>query len=239
MEFKIDENLFDSGIIAPKVGTLTLENYKDLKSDDSAPIVNHARNNKYNLITLGVESPVALKNFIYLGTIYEIQANLIDVWNTVKDIPSRFYVRKLNDSDWAPIKELLNLYPPTRYSRDPNVTMEQVVVHKLKILQYLAGQYPDYSLGAFSKDNELIGFHFLKLLEDKVFLQELLVKPNSRVGFVSLQLVKENLDRVKKNTNVNYLTTRVYEDNEISMNFFTKLRFVDCKKKEHYYHMWV
>lgn len=239
MEFKLEENLFDSGIIAPKVGNLILENYRSLQDNDSDRIVHYARSNNYNLVTLAAEELLDLKDFVHFGTIYEVEADFTDVWDCIKDIPERFYIRQINESDWLHIKKLLYTYPPTRYSKDPNVTMEQVVVHKLNILKHLADKYPKYALGAFSSNDELIGFHFLRVLNNIILLQELLVNPGYRIGFVSLQLVKENLKIIRANSDLQRLATRVYEDNKTSINFFTKLKFLQLKKKEHYYHMWV
>ena len=240
MKFKIEDNLFDSGIIAPKVGNLVLEDCKNVHEGDGKLVRDCAREKKYSLITLGIETPVELDGFEHFGIIQEIEAKTDNVWKNVCNIPTKFNVRPIGDSDWEQVKELLYTYPPTRYSKDPNVTFEQVVMHKLSILKHLAKKYPKYAIGAFSKQDELIGFHFLRLTgADFLFLQELLVKPDYRVGFVSLQLVKENLSAVINDIGVKCLATRVYEDNNVSRNFFSKLGFLSLKKKEYYYHMWV
>ena len=240
MKFKIEDNLFDSGIIAPKVGNLVLEDYSDIDREDGSLIANHAKKENYSFIALGTETPVDLEGFVPMGVIHELEAKVSNAWENICNIPDMFNIRPLTGSDWNQVKELMDVYPPNRYSKDSNLKIEQVINHKLAILKHLAKNYPPYALGAFSKQNELLGFHFLRLGDDDImFLQELLVKPNYRVGFVSLQLVKENLNTVMKNTKIKCLATRVYEDNHVSINFFNKLGFVKVRKKEYYYHMWI
>ncbi len=239
MKFKIEGNVFDSGIIAPKVGNLIFEDFSDIKLEDGEEIANVARDSGFKLVTLGAEKPVKLSGFTHMGIIREVEADAENVWERIKNISNIFNVRSLGNNDWNHVKELLKIYPSNRYSNDSNLKPEQVIIHKLAILKHLAEQFPDYSLGLFSKENELMGFHFLRLFPDTVYLQELLVKPNYRVGFASLQLVKNNLELIIKNTKTKKLATRVYEDNNISINFFTKLGFGKLRKKEYYYHMWI
>ena len=146
----------------------------------------------------------------------------------------------MEEKDWSTIKDFLEFYPSTRYSKDPNILTSNFIEHKLRILKLLANSYPDYSIGIFTDDGELIGVHFVKSdSKNSCYLQELLLKPRYRVGFTSLQLVKENLKRFRKNNNTKDLFTRVYDDNSVSINFFTKLGFSNLVKKEHYYHCWL
>ena len=240
MKFKIEENSFDSGVIAPKVGNLTLEDFRNLKKEDEKLISEAAQQNNYNLIVLSSLEPVELNGFSYVGVIHEVEADINQVWKNIENIPSLFKVKELDNSNWNEVKELLDIYPPNRYSKDIKIKKETVLEHKLTILKHLANTYPKYSLGLFSKENKLEGFHFLRITsDDLLFLQELLVKPTYRIGFAPLQLVKDNIKSIKDNTTVTTLATRFYENNLVSMNFFNRLGFTKLRKKEYYYHMWV
>ncbi len=240
MKFKIEENAFDTGVIAPRVGNLLLENYKFLKKDDEKEIVDFAKRNNYNLILLNSNEPIDLSSFLHVGTIYEVEASINDVWKNLENIPVLFKTKELSGADWTQVEELLDIYPPNRYSKDPKLTKEKVLTHKSLILKHLAKNFPKYSLGLFSKESELVGFHFSRAVDsDLLFLQELLVSPKYRVGFASLQLVKDNLKIIMENTSIKSLATRFYNDNSASMSFFTKLGFKKLRKKEYCYHLWL
>ena len=239
MKFEIKENQFDSGIIAPKVGELIIDDLSNIKKEDGREIKSCAKENGFNLVVLSSSSPVNLEEFSHLGVINEIEADINDVWNNLEKIPSMFNVRSLSALDWDEVKELLDIYPPNRYSKDPNLPKKLVEDHKLNILKLLAKNFPQYSLGLFSKENELVGFHFLRLVDSSsIYLQELLVRERYRVGFASLQLVKENIKLIKEDSNAKNLITRVYDDNNTSMSFFSRLGFKKLRKKEFYYHLW-
>ena len=126
-----------------------------------------------------------------------------------------------------------------RYSKDSHLTKETVLYHKQLILKHLAANFPKHSLGLFSKDEELAGFHFSRFNSDLFYLQELLVKPKYRIGFASLQLVRDNVKTILETTQVKSLATRFYDDNLASANFFAKLGFTKLRKKEYCYHMWL
>ncbi len=238
--YRIEKNDFDSGLIATKVGDLILSDCNNLKEEDGIEFANYAHKNNYSLVYLKTTVPVKLKGFTHVGVIKKLTSTADVILDKVSKVQSKFLTRFIEDKDWVSIEELLYNAPPTRYSNDKNLTKEQVVKHKLAIFKHLTKLNPNLALAALSRSNELIGIHFLKLGENNdLVMQEIHVKPAYQIGFVSLQLVKENLNTACNSTKIKSVVTRVYEDNAKSIIFFKHLGFIEEGNKEFYYHLWL
>ena len=237
MEFKIEENSFDSKTLTPKAGNVILRSYN---KEIGLSVLNYARQEGYSFLSLKTPQPLEIEGFNLMGVIQILQNTIDIICSKVRNVEDKFSVRQIAGNDWEQIKELLYIASPTRFSKDPHLFSYQVVTHKLKILQHVAKQFPEYSLGAFSRENELLGFLFLRISEDqKLIFQEILVKPNCRSGFASLQLVKKNIDLAMAHNNFHDVITKIYTDNISSIEFFKKLGFVVTQDKEYHYHSWL
>lgn len=241
MKFRIETNEFDSSTLVPKAGNLVFDNGQEIITEQLIDdIKDNAKKEQYNFLSFKYNKEINLKEPDFVGITYELSANIEDVFYKLKPFTGKFKIRKIVDSDWDQIYKLLNFASNTRFSNDKKLDREKVKNHKTLIFKHLVKNFPDYSLAALGQNNEIVGVHFLRILNSsKVYLQEILIKPEYRIGFVSLQLVKENIDRIYKDKISRDIYTKIYADNSQSLKFFHKIGFTKLLSKEYHYHLWI
>ena len=87
----------------------------------------------------------------------------------------------------------------------------------------------------------MIGAHFAEINElEKIYTPyEIVVHPTYRASFVSVNLLRYNLESFERDTNcVDYkIKTRIYEDNAGSIHMFKRLGFKQTGER-FYYNFW-
>lgn len=129
--------------------------------------------------------------------------------------------------------------PPTRFGNDRRLTRAQVIEHKLALLQEYARREPTLAIVAEVGDGSIGGFQVSRISNDEFDFYELCVAPRYRRGLLATRLLRTNLERLLKlRPQAERIITHIYDDNETSIRFFTRLGFTATGESEHWYHGW-
>jgi len=236
--FRIEPQEFDSGRLAPAVGTLVLERPIAPSPDDEARIVAQARTEGYDLICLALPGPTRLRWFDYVGTLDEYAVDLARALEALRGVPRRVEARPVGPDDWDGVKDLLSYSSATRFSNDLRLPREVVTEHKLDMLRTYATRYPRYSLVAPSPGG-LLGLQWSYHSMSDLVLYEIVVKRSVAAGFVGLALLAENVARISQDVaSLDRVVSWIYEHNKRSITFFSGLGLRWTGRRQCFYHLW-
>ena len=233
--YKIEESLFDNGILAQKVGKLIIPQEDEFFSEKFESTIAKARLIGYNLILFKSKKPNLYLKKYYLDhtkTFFIIKDKL---FSRIGDLKKIHDISISFDNNWDEIENLTAQAPFTRFDMDKNINRAVVIKHKIKLLKDLHNNNPDNCFIIKNKEEKIIGYHFASISNDKLILKDIIIDENYRNGFAAIQLINENLNNKK----IKKVETKIYNSNRNSLNFFKKLGFKDLYLDEHYFHIWL
>ena len=239
MKFHFSTNEFDSRLFAIQVAEVVLN--PELCSDAAIEekIYSQALASHIDLVVIRAASKIHQPRFCQ-------SVGCLETWTALPGstilrlakVPAKFKTRDLHLNDWPAIKGLLEFSSTTRFSADAHLSKESVHFHKLEMLKTHSAKSTNNGCVAVDAENRLIGFH-VGYMKDSVWnLYELLVAPQFRMGFVSLQLVKHLMSSATQASPPIELRTSIYSHNQESKRFFNQLGFVKTGSDVNFYHLW-
>lgn len=237
--FRIDEQPFDSGRLARRVGVVTLTGAEPPEPGLGARIRRRGQEEGFDLLTLKSGGPVDLESFEPRGVLLELTGGVGQMRRRMARFLDRVPVRPIEGGDWPALGSMLAYAAPTRFSRDPRLTPRVVAEHKLAMLRAYAQRYPQHALVVETDEpGERIGGFQVSFVDKGRFVYyEIVVAPALRRGFAAVALLGENVTRYDGPDNAEALT-RIYEDNETSLRLFERLGMVRTGRRDYYYHCW-
>ena len=124
--FKIKENLFDSGLLAPKVGEIfcfeKIINYE-------AEIEKIARKENYNLVCFSSPSTEDLQRFKYKGTLISLEIEIQNFKENIQTLPDKYELKDFLIENWDYIENSIPHLWGSRFSNDENITFKNYQKH--------------------------------------------------------------------------------------------------------------
>jgi ribosomal protein S18 acetylase RimI-like enzyme len=231
--------VFDSGMIAPRVGSIILGESETLREEDVPSLTDAAAEEHFDLVWVQASSRLNTQLLDYRGTLVEMAGRREDVLSRARLADQRYGIRTLqSETDWLDVERLLAFAAATRFSTDAHVSQAQFRQHKLALLKsHVQNRYGEVAL-AYSSGQPL-GYQCTSLEDDSVNLYEIAVDTAFRRGFAGLNLVRYNLDRFAlTHPDAERVVARIYEDNVPSLRFFEHLGLRATGRLLHYYHLW-
>jgi hypothetical protein len=139
------------------------------------------------------------------------------------------------------IQHLLHYSAPTRFSSDIYIGKNKSEKLKIKILNYYISNFGKYFLGYKNKSNEIVGFHNAFITNNNTLnLYEINIMPSYRSGFAPIALISKNINTAKTfMPNIKKISTKIYETNSNSLEFFKKIGLNNQSFVESHYHLWL
>ncbi|MEM7469071.1 MAG: hypothetical protein AAF387_19605 [Pseudomonadota bacterium] len=239
--FVIENNEFDSHLIAPRAGRVSFDEKCDIQGL-GAEILKRARVLDYDFVSLAVRDnhPPLIENFILVGTIVEFVSDRDSLAAQTSRARSRYKLRAMSEDQWPEIERLLQFGGSTRFSNDPNISVAKRLEHKLAMLRRYQSVCPDLFNIAYN-DGTAIGYQASTVTADHgLRFYEIAIAPEYRKGFAALNL----LDAAISSHQHSYggqrqVVTSIYEDNKASLDFFTGLGMQPMEAPTHHYHLWI
>jgi GNAT superfamily N-acetyltransferase len=233
---------FDSGLIAPRVGSITLGDHTTIGDAEVPALVDAAAAESFDLIWIQTSSRLETTLLDYRGTLVELEGLRGHVLARAGLAESRYRVRALeSETDWAEVETLMPFAAATRFSTDPHVPEASFRKHKLAMLKSLVENRHGKIALAYSRGESagLVGYQCTSVDSDRIHLYEIAVDTEFRRGFAGLNLVRYNLDRfILTHPDAERIIVRIYENNIASLRFFEHLGFRPTGQLRHYYHFW-
>lgn len=235
--FQIVESPLDSGVLAERVGVLEADN-----ADPSGPprdLLAAARQSGYRLLLHQSTARRDWPDFWYLGATEEYEGTTQGI-RTVPGWAAHFAIAPLAAGAWNQLEPLLAFATPTRFSRDPQLSLETVRRHKRLNLEARAGTPPVYTVVARSQSGMPLGFQCSYVRQDRFVLYELMIRPQALAGVLATELLLYNLASLRRRQPaVTKVVTTVYRENHAAADFFTRLGLAATGRVLHHYHLWL
>ncbi len=233
---------FDSGMIAPRVGSITLGDDETICDAEVLALTKAAAAENFDLIWMQTSRRLDTNLLDYRGTLVEMEGSREYVLSRARMADQRFHVRTLeSETDWGEVEQLMPFAAPTRFSTDAHVSVATFRQHKLAVLKsHVQNRYGEIALAYSTGERlRLVGYQCTSLEEDSMNLYEIAVDTEYRRGFAGLNLVRYNLDRFGlTHPDAERVVARIYEDNVPSQRFFEHLGLCPTGRLRHYYHFW-
>jgi len=230
--FKIKENLFDSGLLAPKVGEIfcfeKIINYE-------AEIEKIARKENYNLVCFSSPSTEDLQRFKYKGTLISLEIEIQNFKENIQKLPDKYELKDFLIENWDYIENSIPHLWGSRFSNDENITFKNYQKHKLKLIKHYFQNYPSiFKVRETKEGYDAFLFSYLKN-EDLVYYEGFITE-NYRTGLLGTSLLKQTVNEgIKKGAQ--RVKTNVYSDNIRFLKTYKGLGFKETGEK-HFYHLW-
>lgn len=239
--FRIEDQPFDSGRIARKVGVVSLENGTGLPNEAGAAICESGRRSGYDLLTLEAGAPVDLAGFEARGVALTLEGRLDDVAKQLSKLRTVAHVRPIEGRDWPIVEDMLRWAGRTRFTSDPRIPGSVARVHKLAMLREVAETRPGCTLVAAvgAAGAPLAGLQSSYLTDDAAVFYEIMVDPERRSGFVASGLLAEGARRLRQLRPGGPVRARIYLDNTPSIKLFTRVGMSPTGREDHHYHAWL
>lgn len=238
VRFRLERNVFDSGVLAPNVGILRHDDATALLPHDGGEIADAGRRAGYDLITLASSRPMSLDGFVYLGTTEEYATTVADL---DRHLPrsDHFLLEHVDAGGWAAVELLLDHGAPTRFRRDEKLTPDTATRHKMINIKARAARSPEYSVLARSRSGEPLGFQ-CSFVQDRTFVvYELMIGSRAARGVIASELLRENVNALRRHQPaIEAVMALVYTDNTESIAFLTGLGFQATGRLTSHYHLW-
>jgi ribosomal protein S18 acetylase RimI-like enzyme len=233
---------FDSGKIAPRVGSVVLSEGVTISDDAILDLIESAASEEFDLVWIETRSKLETTLLDYRGTIVEFAGDRQEALARARLTTLRYDVRALQcDSDWADVEELMRFAAPTRFNTDPHIAEASFRQHKLSLMKgHVATKHGMVALAYSPGDRKrAVGYHCASLDEQTTTMYEIAVDRDFRGGFAALSLIGYSLEHfVALHPGARRLAARIYEDNPASQRFFRKLGLAPTEQTLHYYHCW-
>ncbi len=233
---------FDSGKLAPRVGSHILPDGETFGDDDARLLIEQAAD-AFDLIWIEASRRLETTLLDDRGTIVELHGDRDTALSKVQLAALRYDVRELeSEADWATLEELMRFAPSSRFASDPHIPQASFRRHKLSLLKvHVQNRGGLVSLAYPPNDPaRAVGYHCTSLDADRnVVFYDLAVDPEFRRGFVALNLIRYNLERfAAAHPDARRLTVRIYDDNTASLRLFANLGLEPTGRRAHGYH-WI
>ena len=234
---------FDSGILAPSVGFLTLSNGESVDDAAARAMSERAADAGFDLVWIESSRPLETALLDDRGTVVELEGERDEALSRLPPESGAHEVRTVESAaDWAVLEELLRFAPSSRFSTDPRVSTQAFRRHKLALLRgHVQNRHGLVSMAYSAADPaRAVGCHCTSIdAEGRVVFYDLAVDPEFRRGFVALALIRYNLQRfAREHPDARRVTVRIYDDNEPSLRLFDTLGLTRTGRVAHYYHCW-
>ncbi len=239
MKIHFSTNEFNSKLFSIRVAEVVLTPEMCVDVEIGEKIYSQALASEIDLVVIRAALRINEPRFCqFVGGLETWTALPASAVSRLAKVPSKFKTRNLQPNDWPAIKGLLEFSSTTRFSADAHLSKESVQFHKLEMLKTHLAKSTNNGCVAVDAENRLIGFH-VGYMKDSVWnLYELLVAPQFRMGFVSLQLVKHLMSSATQASPPLELRTSIYSHNQESKRFFNQLGFVKTGSDVIFYHLW-
>ena len=199
-----------------------------------------AKNEGIKFLTITSISPLIELEKHFQGMLCEYTGNFSEVFNRVSAFPNRFRIEKMEESNFHHVIELAKYRSPNRFSTDTHFNSDNVFWHKISLYKTQFEKFPQLAFIAYTSNNQPIGYHFCTQDKNNITLYDLVVHPQYRIGIVAVDLIGACLKTaIQQNFKTTILTTKIYSDNKLSIEFFTKLGLKKNDKQKYYYHFWL
>ena len=237
--FEINQNDFDSGLLAPKVGVVAFKNQNDVNASAEDVVLAAAHRLDFDLLYWKLPKKFPLRHFYHTGELISFVGSFEEAILKMKRFTNRFHIGEVNASDWSEIEDLLQHSSKTRFSLDPKISTDLAVRHKMKLLKKYAEMHPNFFLKANDEQGRVVGIQLSYPSEDSFNLYEIVIDPAYRTGFLAFALLAENLVRAESlKKQATFLKTKIYAANVNSRRLFQYLGLKADEEVEHWYHYW-
>lgn len=230
--FKIKQNLFDSGLLAPKVGEVfCIGKVKDYELE----IEESARREKYDLVSLTSVTPEEFNRFKYMGSLISLEIDIQNFKNNLEKLPDKYELKDFLEENWRFIENCIPHLWGSRFSRDQNISFENYKKHKLKLIKHYYQNYPTIFKVREIKEG-FDAFLFSYFLREDLIYYEGFITENYRTGLLGASFLKQTVyDGIKRGAK--RVKTNVYKDNIRFLKTYKGLGFKETGEK-HFYHLW-
>jgi hypothetical protein len=198
-------------------------------------------------LTVVAERPIPHLSQYSSGTLYEYEGSFRVVKSLISNFPRRFHIVPITDECWADVLDLSHYRSGNRFSFDSHFNKHAVYEHKVKLYKRQCELFPQLAFIAYANDGQPLGFHIgMNFIggdsanSDSALIQyDLVVKPDYRIGAVAMDLVSACIHGASEAAfSPTRVLTKIYDDNQISSNFFRKIGLNENGKQYNYYHLW-
>jgi len=230
--FEIKENLFDSGLLASKVGEVILPSTFLAVEDDIAKL---ARDENYDLIYLSSNKYLELKKFRHMGTLISLETDIDAFQKKLINLPDKYILKDFSSNKWHLIKKSIPNLWASRFSRDENISSKSYQDHKLKLIKHYYNKFPTIFKIAESR-GELDAFLLSYLSDEDLIYYEGFITPKFRTGLLGASLLKHTVAEGKIR-GAKRVKTKLYSDNIRFLKTYMGLGFKEIERK-YYFHFW-
>jgi RimJ/RimL family protein N-acetyltransferase len=233
--FHLEESRFDSGVLADRVGVLTLPPGTHQVPPAATAA---ARRDGFALVMLAAAHRVEWPGATHLGTTAEF-AGVVGDLHALTPTTARFAIAPITSTGWGELEPLLEHAAPTRFHRDPRLDPAVVRRHKRLCLESRACSPDGYTVVAYDSAGSALGFQCSYVRDGSFVLYEMMIRPHPTRGLIAAEMLAANLQRLRRERpEVSRLTTTIYQDNRASIDFFTRLALSPTGREYHHYHLW-
>lgn len=240
MLFEIKLQPFDSGRLAPRVGSVVLGPNIVLCESNLAELMGQALCENYNLIFIAANDsqPAAQRHFV--GRLVEYEGRFEELLDNTSAANTSYRFRGWEtQADWRGVEELISHSAGTRFFLDPNIDRESAVAHKLAMLKQILATRAANLTFAFSSTGEFTAYICTYLEDDVMFLYEVAVAPEHRRQSLTVAHTNFNLATLAARFGTPQLVrTRVYATNLPSILLCKGLGLRSSGQATNYYHLW-
>jgi hypothetical protein len=237
-QIKIELIEFDCGFLAKKVGKIHFDPKIYHTPNFEIDCIAQIKNENYSFCYITSETSFNFNNFESFGGLDSYRAELSDfnkILNNYLNIKCSGTYSTFDERFWEEIERLLDYCWKTRFWKDSRIPRQQVIRHKMKSLMYYQKKFPDL-FKVFIRDSQIQGFLCSYVDDNKLHLYEFVLNPAFVLPLSSVYLLNSLL-LSKSLKNINFIETRIYEDNIKMINFCKKSGFKKVKR-EYFYHYW-